>query len=68
METKDLIGFAITFVGMAFGFGRQSGEIKNQRRDIDNIGRSHRDIMNELVEIKGKLERLDQRVLYCEKD
>jgi hypothetical protein len=68
MDIKDLIGFGVTFAGMAFGFGRQSSEIKTLRRDVDAIGKSHRDIMLECQEINQKLARLDQRVIYCEKE
>ena len=68
MDIKDLVGFGVTFVGMAFGFGIQSANIKHLRRDTDRIGASHREILEKLAEINGRLERLDQRVLYCEKD
>lgn len=67
MDIKDFIGFAITFASMAYGFGRLANETKNNRIDINKIGDSHREIMKELGEINKKLERLDQRVLYCEK-
>lgn len=68
MDVKDMVAFGVTFASMAFGFGRQSGDIKTLRRDTDNIGKGHREILNELQEINKKLERLDQRVIYCEKD
>jgi hypothetical protein len=67
MDLKDLIGFSISGLAMSFGFGRQSGEIKNLRRDTDNIGTAYRDILSELREINAKLERLDQRVMHLEK-
>jgi hypothetical protein len=68
MSISELLGFGLSFASMAFGFGRQSGEIKTLRRDTDNIGTSHRKIIDKLQAIEGKLERLDQRVIYCEKD
>jgi|LakMenEpi03Aug12_release.lakeMendotaPanAssembly.Ray.scaffolds.fasta_scaffold872799_1 hypothetical protein len=68
MDVKDLVGFGVSFVGMAFGFGRQSGEIKNLRRDVDNIGSDYREILRELQEINKKLERFDQRILHIERD
>ncbi|MFM7887721.1 MAG: hypothetical protein ACKPCM_13750 [Pseudanabaena sp.] len=68
MDIKDLIAFGLTFTSMAFGFGRQSGELKTLRRDTDNIGKGHREIIDRLQEIDKKLERLDQRVIYCEKE
>lgn len=68
MEVKEIVGFAITFAGMAFGFGRQSGEIRHLRRDTDNIGKGYREVLAELQEISKKIERLDQRVIYCEKE
>ena len=68
MDAKDLVGFGISFAGMAFGFGRQSGEIKNLRRDVDNIGSGYREILRELQEINKKLERFDQRILHVERD
>lgn len=68
MDLKELIGFAVTFAGMAFGFGRQSSEIRHLRRDADSIGRSHREILDELGKINARLERFDQRIVYCEKD
>lgn len=68
MSISELLGFGLSFASMAFGFGRQSGEIKTLRRDTDNIGKGHREIIAELQEINKKLERLDQRVIYCEKE
>jgi hypothetical protein len=67
MDLKDLIGFGISGVAMAFGFGRQSGEIRTLRRDTDNIGTAYREILSELREMNVKLERLDQRVMHIEK-
>lgn len=67
MDIKDFIGFAITFASMAYGFGRLANETKNNRIDINKIGDLHRDTIKELAEINKKLERLDQRVIYCEK-
>ncbi len=68
MTVSEIWGFAITAISMAFGFGRQSGELKTLRRDVDNIGKGHREIIEKLQEIDRKLARLDQRVIYCEKD
>lgn len=68
MSISEVLGFALSFASMAFGFGRQSGEIKTLRRDVDSIGKAHREIIAELQEINKKLERLDQRVIYCEKE
>lgn len=67
MDLKDLIGFAITFSSMAFGFGILTNETRVNRRDINRIADLHRDTLKELSEINKKLERLDQRVIYCEK-
>ena len=67
MDMKDFIGFAITFASMAYGFGRLANETKNNRIDINKIGDLHRETIKELSEINKKLERLDQRVIYCEK-
>ena len=67
VDINDFIGFAITFASMAYGFGRLANETKNNRRDINKIGDLHRDTIKELSEINKKLERLDQRVIYCEK-
>lgn len=67
MSISEVLGFVLSFASMAFGFGRQSGEIKTLRRDVDSIGKSHREIIAELQEINKKLERLDQRLIYCEK-
>jgi hypothetical protein len=67
VDIKDFIGFAITFASMAYGFGRLANETKNNRIDINKIGDLHRDTIKELSEINKKLERLDQRVIYCEK-
>ena len=68
MSISEILGFALSFASMSFGFGRQSGEIKTLRRDTDNIGKGHREIIDRLQEIDKKLERLDQRVIYCEKE
>ena len=67
METKDLIGFAITFASMAFGFGILTNETRNNRRDINKIADLHRETIHGLSGIDKKLERLEQRVIYCEK-
>lgn len=67
METKDFIGFAITFVGMAFGFGRQSADIKRMRLDVDTIATMHRDTMHELSDIRQTLARIDQRLISIER-
>ncbi len=68
MTISEILGFAITTITMAFGFGRQSAELRTLRRDTDNIGKGYREIIAELQEINKKLERLDQRVIYCEKE
>ena len=68
MTVSEIFGFLVTFASMAFGFGRQSGDIKTLRRDTDNIGEGHRKIIAELQKINMKLERLEQRVIYCEKE
>lgn len=67
METKDVIGFAITFAGMAYGFGKLSNESTRSRKDMDKMGDLQRDTLKELGEINKKLERIDQRVIHCEK-
>lgn len=67
MDIKDFVGFAITFASMAYGFGRLANETKNNRIDINKITDMHRETIKELSEINKKLERLDQRVIYCEK-
>ena len=68
MDFKDIIGFAISFGAMAYGFGRQAGEIKNLRRDNDAIANMHRAILSELSDIKQQMARIEQRVIYCEKE
>jgi hypothetical protein len=64
---QELIGFAITFAGMAFGFGKQAANISTLRRDTDAITKMHRDTLQELGEIKAQLARIDQRLLFLEK-
>ncbi len=65
---KELIGFAITFAGMAFGFGKQSANISTLRRDTDAIGNMHRETLQELGQIKAQLARIDQRLLFLERE
>jgi hypothetical protein len=67
MTWKELIGFAITFAGMAFGFGKQSANISTLRRDTDAIAKMHRETLKELAEIKEQLARIDQRLLFLER-
>lgn len=67
MEIKEIISYGLTFSGMAFGFGMQSAAIQQLKRDTDAIAKSHREILRELQAISLKIERLDQRVIYCEK-
>lgn len=67
MDTKELIGFAITGIGVAFGFGRQAAIIATARRDIDSIADLHRMTLEELHEIAIALAKLEQRLGYVEK-
>jgi hypothetical protein len=62
MEIRELVMFATTFAGMAFGFGRQSGEIKTLRRDTDSIAKMHRETTELLSDIDRKLVRLEERL------
>lgn len=67
VDGKDFLAFGVTFASMAFGFGRQSAEIRILRRDAASIALGT-EILAELREMNKRLERLDQRVLHCEKD
>jgi hypothetical protein len=67
METKELIGFAVTFAGMAFGFGAAFANIITLRRDVNEIARHRREdsasTVRELKNIGEQLARIDQRLL-----
>lgn len=62
MEIREILAFASTFAAMAFGFGRQSAEIRTLRRDVDNIGKMHRETLDLLSDVDRKLVRLDERM------
>lgn len=62
MEIREVLAFSATFASMAFGFGRQSGEIKNLRRDVDAIAKMHRDTLDLLSDVDRKLVRLEERI------
>ena len=67
MDTKELLGYGITLLGVAFGFGRQATHISVLRRDINMIGESHRSISNQLSVINDRLARIEQDLSYIKK-
>jgi len=62
MAIREIMAFATTFAAMAFGFGRQSAEIRTLRRDTDNIAKMHRDTLDLLSDVDRKLVRLEERL------
>lgn len=62
MSTQEIIGFAITGIGVAFGFGRQAANISNNQKDIHAIAKLHRDTQAELNDMKILIARLEQKI------
>lgn len=67
METKEILGFLITGIGVAFGFGRQAANMARARKDIDAIADLHRMTLEELHEIAITTAKIDQRLSFLEK-
>jgi hypothetical protein len=64
MDLKELIPIAMTGVGVAFGFGRQAANLASLKRDVDFIGKSHRDISETLSDIRDRLARIEQDIIH----
>jgi hypothetical protein len=67
MDTKEIVGFVVTGIGVAFGFGRQAAMIATARRDIDSIANLHRLTLEELHDIAIAIAKIEQRLGYLEK-
>jgi hypothetical protein len=64
MDLKELVPIAIMGGGVAFGFGRQAANLASLKRDVDSIGKSHRDISQILADIRDRLARIEQDILH----
>jgi predicted nucleic acid-binding Zn-ribbon protein len=64
MELKELLPLGAAGVGVAFGFGRQAANLQSLKRDVDFIGRSHRDISESLADIRDRLARIEQDITH----
>jgi len=64
MEVKELFTLMIAGSGVAFGFGKQASNISSIKRDVDNIGKSHRDISQILSNIHDRLARIEQDIVH----
>lgn len=62
MNTQEIIGFAITGIGVAFGFGRQAANISNNQKDIHAIAKLHRETQEQLHDIKIIVAKLEQKI------
>jgi len=68
MNKFEIFGVLSTLLGIAYGFGKQSASINQNKRDINAVAERNREILATLNEIKATVARLDQRVIYCEKE
>lgn len=63
-KVSALIASLASLLAIAFGFGVQSSRLGRVRQDTDNIGRLHRETINNLADIRMSVSNLQKDIEY----
>jgi hypothetical protein len=59
MKAEEFLPFAITAIGTAFGFGRQSANISQNKKDIRNVSHLNEELLRGMHELRERLIRIE---------
>lgn len=64
MNYFEFFGIAVSLIGCAFGFGKQSNQIATLKRDTSAIAELHRTTLSELRDIKIEIASIKKDIEY----
>lgn len=64
MSISEIIGLAVSGFGVCFGFGVQHNRIATLKKDVDNMARLDRELLNGQTEMRERLIKIESDIGY----